>query len=101
MKIQTTAVHFNADEKLLSYVDQKAGKLQHFYERIIHTAVFLKLENSGQVRDKIVEIKVNVPGETLIARETSKTFEAATDLVVDNLKRQIKRYKERISMHNR
>jgi putative sigma-54 modulation protein len=96
MKIQTNAVHFTADQKLLTYVDQKAGKLDHFFDRIIDASVFLKLENSGQVRDKIVELKLNVPGETLVAKETSKTFEAAVDLVVDNMKRQIKRYKQRI-----
>ena len=95
MKIQTTAVHFAADQKLLSYVDQKVGKLMHFFDRIVDVSVFLKLENSGQVRYKIVELKLNVPGETLIAKETNKTFEAAVDLVVDNMKRQINRHKER------
>ena len=96
MKIQTSAVHFTADQKLLAYVDHKAGKLDHFFDRIIDASVFLKLENSGQIRDKIVELKLNVPGETLIAKETSKTFEAAIDLVVDNMKRQIKRHKQRL-----
>ena len=95
MKIQTTAVHFTADQKLLSYVDQKVGKLMHFFDRIVDVSVFLKLENSGQVRDKIVELKLNVPGETLIAKETNRTFEAAVDLVVDNMKRQINRHKDR------
>ncbi|HLF62398.1 MAG TPA: ribosome-associated translation inhibitor RaiA [Saprospiraceae bacterium] len=98
MKIQTTAVHFTADQKLLSYVDQKAGKLDHFFDRIIDASVFLKLENSGQVRDKIVELKLNVPGDTLVAKETSKTFEAAIDLVVDNMKRQIQRRKQKLSI---
>jgi len=95
--IQTNAVHFTADQKLLSYVDQKVGKLVHFFDRIVDVSVFLKLENSGQVRDKIVELKLNVPGETLIAKETSKTFEAALDLVLDNMKRQIKRHKQRLA----
>jgi len=95
MNIQTTAVHFDADQKLLTYVDQKVQKLAHFFERIVDASVFLKLENSGQVRDKVVEIKLNVPGETLIATETSKSFEAAVDLAVDNMKRQIKRHKQR------
>lgn len=99
MKIQTTAVHFTADQKLLSYVEQKATKLSHFFDRIIDASVFLKLENSGQVRDKIVELKLNVPGETLIATEISKTFEAATDLAVDNMKRQIKRHKQKLYSH--
>ena len=95
MKIQTTAVHFDADQKLIDYVTQKTGKLMQFFDRIIDASVFLKLENSGRVRDKIVELKLNVPGETLIATESSKTFEAAVDLVVDNMSRQIKRHKQR------
>ena len=95
MKIQTVAVHFDADQKLIDYIDQKTAKLGHFFDRIIDASVFLKLENSGQVRDKIVELKLNVPGETLIATESSKTFEAAVDLVIDNMKRQIKRHKQR------
>ena len=99
MKIQTTAVHFDADQKLLDYIDQKASKLSHFFDRIIDASVFLKLENTGQVREKIVELKLNVPGETLIATESSRTFEAAVDLVVENMKRQIKRHKERSAVH--
>jgi putative sigma-54 modulation protein len=96
MKIQTTAVHFDADQKLIEYVTQKTGKLVHFFDRIIDASVFLKLENSGRVREKIVELKLNVPGETLIATESSKTFEAAVDLAVDNMSRQIKRHKHRM-----
>lgn len=99
MKIQTTAVHFSADQKLVDYINLKTGKLTHFFDRIIDASVFLKLENSGQVRDKIVELKLNVPGETLIATETHKTFEAAVDLVVENMKRQIKRHKQRAFSH--
>jgi putative sigma-54 modulation protein len=96
MNIKTTEVHFDADQKLIDYVTQKTEKLVHFFDRIIDASVFLKLENSGRVRDKIVELKLNVPGETLIATESSKTFEAAVDLVVDNMSRQIKRHKHRM-----
>lgn len=95
MNIQTTAVHFTADQKLLAYIQLKADKLEHFFDRIIDASVFLKLENSGQVKDKVVELRLNVPGETLLASETSKSFEAAVDLAVDNMKRQLKRYKQR------
>jgi putative sigma-54 modulation protein len=96
MKITTASIHFNADHKLISYIEKKAAKLGQFYDRIIDTSIFLKLENSGQVKDKIVEIKMMVPGDLLIATESSKTFEAATDVAVDNMKRQLIRYKERM-----
>jgi putative sigma-54 modulation protein len=96
MKIHLTAVHFDADQKLIDYIEKKAAKLSQFFDRIIDAQVFLKLENSGQVRDKIVEIKLMVPGDTLIATEVSKTFEAATDAVVDNMKRQLSKHKEKV-----
>lgn len=96
MKLQISAVHFDADQKLLDYIEKKTMKLGQFFDRITDTQVFLKLENSGQVRDKIVEIKLMVPGGTLIAKETSKTFEAATDAAVDTMKRQLNKHKEKI-----
>lgn len=96
MKINLTAVHFDADQKLIDYIEKKSSKLSQFFDRITDAQVFLKLENSGQVRDKIVEIKLMVPGDTLVATESSKTFEAATDAAVDNMKRQLNKHKERV-----
>ena len=96
MKINTTAIHFDADQKLIDYIEKKTTKLEQFFDRIIDAQVYLKLENSGQVRDKIVEMKLMVPGDTLMATEVSKTFEASLDAAVDNMKRQLNRYKERL-----
>jgi putative sigma-54 modulation protein len=96
MKINLSAVHFDADQRLVDYIEKKTAKLDQFFDRIIDAHVFLKLENSGQVRDKIVELKLEVPGDTLIATEVSKTFEASTDAAVDNMKRQLNRHKEKI-----
>lgn len=96
MKIHMTAIHFTADQKLTDYIEKKASKLHQFFDRIIDAQVFLKLENSGQVRDKIVEMKLMVPGDTLVATEVSKTFEAATDAAVDNMKRQLNKHKEKL-----
>jgi putative sigma-54 modulation protein len=96
MKINTVSIHFTADSKLLAFIEKKTKKLEQYFERIIRVDVFLKLENSGQVKDKIVELKVKVPGETLMAKESSKTFERATDMAVDNMTRQIKRYKDKM-----
>ena len=96
MKINTTSIHFDADQKLLDYIQRKTSKLDQFYDRIIDAHIYLKLENSGQVRDKIVEIKLMVPGDVLMATEVSKTFEASTDAAVDNMKRQLNRYKDRL-----
>ena len=96
MKVYTEAVQFKADQKLIDVIEKKLTKMDVFFDRILNARVVLKLENSGQVRDKIVEVRLNVPGETLLASSVNKTFEASVDDVVDSLKRQLNKYKEKM-----
>jgi putative sigma-54 modulation protein len=93
MNIYTKAIQFKADGKLIDRIDSKLSKMERLYDRIIDASVRLKLENSGQVRDKVLEVKMNVPGSTLVASATDKTFESALDSVLDSLKKQLIKYK--------
>lgn len=95
MRIHVEAVRFTADQKLIEYINKKLSKLDQFFDRIVDINVALKLENSGQVKDKIVEVRVNVPGDTLICKHSDKVFEAGIDAVADNMKRQLIRFKEK------
>ena len=95
MEIRTQAVNFDADTKLIEFIDKKLGKLDTFYDNIVSTDVFLKLEKTGQVQDKVVEIKIKVPGSTLVAKETSKSFEESVDLSASSLRRQLIKYKDK------
>ena len=97
MRVQTEAIHFSADARLLAAIDAKIQKLEHFFDNIIEARVILKLENSGQVKDKITEIKLNLPNGVIFIKETSKTFEAALDKAIVALKRQLVKYKQRKS----
>jgi putative sigma-54 modulation protein len=96
MKIRVQSIHFNADTKLLDFIQEKVDKLVHFYDQIISGEVFLKLDKADDTQNKIVQIKIQLPGNDLIAREQRKTFEEATDLCVDSLSRQIIRHKEKV-----
>ncbi|HFA47876.1 MAG TPA: ribosome-associated translation inhibitor RaiA [Bacteroidetes bacterium] len=95
MKVHTESVQFKADQKLLDFAEKKMSKLEQFYDRIISAEVKLKLENAGQVRDKVAEILLHVPGQQLFAKETTKTFERSIDGAVDDLRRQLAKYKEK------
>ncbi|MFZ1751139.1 MAG: ribosome-associated translation inhibitor RaiA [Saprospiraceae bacterium] len=95
MQVTFQAVHFTADQKLKDYISDKLQKLEKFYPKILQATVYLKLENSGQVRDKVIEVKVNVPGNTLIASNEDKSFEAAFDDSLETLKRQLKKHNEK------
>ena len=96
MKVHTEAVQFKADQKLLDFIEKKLGKMDQYFDRILEARVTLKLENSGQIKDKVAEVRLNVPGEILFAKETNRTFEASINSAADALKRQLIKYKERI-----
>ncbi len=100
MKVHTQSVHFSADSKLLQFIEEKLTKLEQFFDRILDANVTLKLENSGQIRDKVVEIKLAIPGSVLYVKETNKTFEASVDSAATALKRQLIKYKERMRSRN-
>ena len=93
------SIHFNADGKLIDFIQKKADKLDTFYDRIIDGEVFLRLDKDDSMENKIVEIKLNIPGQQLFAKEKSKAFEAAADEAVEALRRQLKKHKEKMIPH--
>ena len=95
MKLQMHSIHFDADTKLLDFVQRKVDKLETFYDRMVDGEVFLRLNNEG-IQNKTVEIKINMPGSQIFAKEEAKSFEEATDLATEALRRQIKKYKEKL-----
>jgi putative sigma-54 modulation protein len=93
MKLKVESVHFDADQKLVDFINDKVGKLEQFYDHIIGGEVFLKLDKPSEKGNKITEIKIAVPGKDLFAKKQSHSFEEATDLCVDALKRQVEKHK--------
>jgi putative sigma-54 modulation protein len=95
MNIQIHSVRFDADKKLIDFVNQKLGKLTQYGEDIVNVEVFLRLDNDSTRENKISEIKLDISGGPLFARRQSKTFEEATDGAVDALKKQITKHKQK------
>ena len=98
MKVQIQSVRFDADKKLIQYVQRKLAKLEKIFNRIIDVEVILKLNNTSP-DNKTVEAKLKLPGERLFAKERSSSFEVATDEAVEALRRQLKKYKEKLIQH--
>jgi integrase/recombinase XerC len=98
MKIQMHSLKFDADEKLLDFIQKKLDKLDTFYDRIIDAEVYLRLNNEG-IDNKTVEVKLNIPGSQLFTKEDSKSFEEATDMAVKSLTRRLKKHKEKQKAH--
>lgn len=95
MKLQVHSIHFDADQKLVNYIQKKVDKLETFYDRLVSGQVFLRLNNEG-VENKTVEIKLKVPGTQLFAIEKARSFEAAADIATDALCMQLKKFKTKL-----
>jgi putative sigma-54 modulation protein len=96
MNINIQTVHFDADTKLVSYVEKKLSKLYQFHDRITKVNVYLKLDNVAHtIKDKVAEIKVHVPHYNFFVKSSSKSFEESFDMALDSVITQIKRKKEK------
>lgn len=95
MKIKSQAVNFNAQDALMDFLNKKLSKLEQFYDKIIAAKVFMKLENSTDKENKTVEIVLEIPGDDLVAKKTSSSFEESIDQVCDALKKMIIKRKEK------
>lgn len=96
MKVDIQSIHFTADYRLLEFITKKMEKLQTFYDDIKSTDVYLRVEKDSEKENKAVEVKININGNPIFAKEQSSTFEAATDLVLDKLVAQLKKHKEKV-----
>jgi len=93
MQIQVQSIHFDADVKLIKFIEEKMQKLTTFHDRIIKGEVFLRIDKSDVMENKIAEVKLSIPGKELFAKKQCKSFEEATDIAVDALKKQIDKHK--------
>ena len=98
MNVKIHSIHFHTDSKLEEFIQSKMHRVEKFVNRIIDAQVFLKLDhNKANVRDKIAEIRIQLPGKTVFAEERSKQFEESIELATDSIVRQVKKHKERHS----
>ncbi len=98
MNVNIQTVHFDADSRLVSYIQKKLDKLPQFHERITKVEVFLKLDNIvHNIKDKVAEIRVQIPKHELFVKHSSKSFEESFDAAMDALITQLKKQKEKLA----
>ena len=96
MKLQMSSLKFDADVKLLDFIQKRADKLDQFHDKIIDGEVNLRLNKDKEKKNKVIEMKLNIPGHTLFAKQQAASFEAATDDAVEALRRQLRKVKSKI-----
>lgn len=92
MEIRVQSIKFDADQKLLDFIDKKLGKLSKFLDNIIKVEVVLTLEPDHV---KQVKVMVAVPGDDLVIERAGASFEDAINECADLLKDMLVKVKEK------
>ena len=99
MKVSVHAVNFPVDERLVDFIQARLDKLEKYYDKVVSADVFLKVEKTSEKENKIVEVKINVPGDEFLVKKQCKTFEEALELAAESLQRMLVKRKEKINSH--
>ena len=91
--INVKSLKFNADEKLLDFIEKKVGKAEKFFDNMGDIDVTLSLLPDAE--NKSVKLQTRIPGENLIIERNARTFEEAVTEAADALKEKIVRAKEK------
>ena len=97
MNVEIQSVRFDADQRLIDFVNAKMAKLERFAEEATSAEVIMKVDKDHENGNKVVTLKLEVPGADLVAETRSKTFEEAVDEAVEAIKKQHERHKERFN----
>ena len=92
--INVKSLKFNADEKLLDFIEKKVGKVEKFFDNMGDIDVTLSLLPDAD--NKSVKLQTHIPGEDLIIERNARTFEDAVTECADAMKEKLTRFKEKL-----
>ena len=93
MEIRVQSIKFNADQKLLDFIDKKFSRIEKFYDAVTGVDVALSLLPDHE--NKNVKVQVAIPGNTIVVEKNAKTFEDAVVDCADILKEKLVKEKEK------
>ncbi|WP_396154630.1 ribosome hibernation-promoting factor, HPF/YfiA family [Flavobacterium macrobrachii] len=99
MKVNVHAVNFNVDRKLVDFINERLVKIEKYYDKVVSSDVFLKVEKTSEKENKVVEVKIHVPGDDFMVKKQCKTFEEGVELASESLERLLVKRKEKVRAH--
>jgi len=95
MEIRIQSIHFDATERLETFIRKKVSKLEQYYDGIIAAEVALRVVKPETVQNKQAGIRLVIKNNDCFAEKVSDTFEEAVDDAVAALEKQLVKVKEK------
>jgi putative sigma-54 modulation protein len=102
MRLQLKAVRDNPNDGVKTYAEKRLRKLgRRLYDQTL-VEVTLSRERNPSIRDDHwAEAIVHTKGPNIVARGSGQTYEAAIDILVEKLERQVERYRDKRKLEPR
>ena len=98
VKVSVTFRHTEPTAALKQYAEEKMHRLGKYFSQPLDAHVVLSVEYKER---QTAEVELHAHGGMLHAKEQTEDLYAAIDLVADNLKRQLKKQKDKIKLEPR
>ncbi|MDR2885849.1 MAG: ribosome-associated translation inhibitor RaiA [Rikenellaceae bacterium] len=95
MNVKIQSVKFDADQRLIEFIENKFSKLERFAENVLSAEVILKVDKDHERGNKLVTLKVDLPGSELVAEHRSTSFEESVDEGIAAIKKQVEKKKNK------
>jgi len=96
MRLEVKALHDTLTDPVRAYAEKRIGRLSRRLRPDTLVEVTLSKESNPSIRDgHSAEAIIFTKGPNIVGRESAQTYEAAIDLLVEKLERQIERYRDK------
>lgn len=94
MEARIQAIHFEATDKLIEFINKKIDKLVRRFGAITQADVTLKVVKPETAMNKEALVRLTSAGAELVATKVADTFEEAIDLALAALEPKLEKNKE-------
>ncbi len=96
METKIQAIHFEATQQLVDFIEKKISKLARKNPAISEAAVNLRVVKPETQLNKEVVVRIAVPHvDDYVATKVANTFEEAVDLAIAAIEPQLEKAKDR------
>ena len=95
MQVTIEPVNFNASQDLINRIDELFGGLLKYHDQVISADIYLKSLKETVNKEKLVEIKIFLPGKDVFIEEKDTDFVSAAQKVYSVAKRRLSELKDK------
>ena len=98
VKVSVTFRHTDPTDALKQYAEEKMHRLGKHFSQTIDAHVVLSVESKER---QTAEVELHTHGGMIHGKEQTEDLYSAIDLVTDNLKRQLRKQKDKVKLEPR